>query len=378
MKFKLTEDQEAIRRSAEDFARKDLVPYASQWEENEVFSRETFDKMGSMGFTGMLIPEKYGGIDLGRLTTAIVIEELAKGCMTTATYLSVHTMVGNLILKYGNEEQKDRIVMPLAEGKKLGAFALTEPNAGSDAAAVKTSAVVDGDDYVLNGTKIFITSGGEAETYGVMVRTDKEKRAAGVSTIIVEKGMPGFSFGKLEEKMGCRACPTRELIFEDCRVPKENLLSKEGDGFKIAMTALDGGRINIGASAVGLAQAALDTAVSYAKERVQFGKPIASFQGIGFMLADMATEIEAARLLIYQAGYRMDNNLPYTMYAAMGKRYASDVAMKVTTDAVQILGGYGYMKDYPVERYMRLAKLTQIVEGTNQIQRVVISKTLLS
>ncbi|MFH1625526.1 MAG: acyl-CoA dehydrogenase family protein [Pseudomonadota bacterium] len=377
MRFHFTEEQEALRRSARDFAKKELFPYAAMWDENEEFSRETFDKMGPMGFTGMLCPAECGGLDLGRLTSALIIEELAKGCMTTAMYVAVHNMVANLIHKYGSEEQRKQIVTPLAEGKKLGAFVLTEPNAGSDAASIRTSAVLDGDDYVVEGTKIFITSGGEAETYAVMVRTDREKRAGGVSTIIVEKGMPGFSFGKIEKKMGSGACPTRELVFEECRVPRENLLSQEGDGFKIAMTALDGGRVNIGAVAVGLAQAALDAAVAYARERVQFGQPIASFQGIQFMLSDMATETEAARLLVYQAGYRMDVNLPYTMYAAMAKRFATDVAMRVTTDAVQIFGGYGYMKDYPVERYMRLAKLTQIVEGTNQIQRIVISRELL-
>ena len=377
MRFQFSEEQKAIKQSAEDFTKKEIIPYAAQWEEDEEFSRETFDRMGAMGFAGMLCPDEYGGTDLGRLTTALVIEELARGCMTTAMYMAVHNMVANLIYTYGNEEQRRRVVIPLASGEKLAAFGLTEPNAGSDAASLKTSAVLDGDEYVINGTKIFITSGGVADIYGVMVRTDKEKRAAGISTVVVEKETSGFSFGKLEAKMGSGACPTRELIFDDCRVSEKNLLSNEGDGFKIAMTALDGGRINIGAVAVGLAQAALDVAVSYAKERIQFGKPISSFQGIQFMLSDMATEVEASRLLVYQAGYRMDAGLPYTMYAAMAKRFASDAAMKVCTDAVQIFGGYGYMKDYPVERYMRHAKLTQIVEGTNQVQRIVISRALL-
>jgi alkylation response protein AidB-like acyl-CoA dehydrogenase len=286
-------------------------------------------------------------------------------------------MVASVISDYGSEEQKKRWLPPMCSGEKLGAFALTEPDAGSDAASIRTQAVKKGDSYLLNGRKIFITSGGEADIYVVYVKTDPEKGAKGISAVIVEKGTPGLFFGKIEKKMGMKSHPTRELIFEDCLIPLDNLLGEENEGFKIALSELSGGRINIGSISVGLSQVSLDEAIKFAKERAQFGKPIASFQGIQFMLADLATAIEGARLLVYRAAYLKDQNQPVIKESAMAKLYATDVAMKVTTEAVQIMGGYGYMKDYPVERNMRLAKAMQIVEGTNQIQRMIIARELV-
>ncbi|RJP55809.1 MAG: acyl-CoA dehydrogenase [Deltaproteobacteria bacterium] len=376
MIFKFTEEQEAVKRMVKNFAEKELAPYVDEWEEKEIFPREAFKKIAELGLFGMTCPEEYGGTNMGFLSSAIIYEELGK-TYRAMSYVSINNLVCFLIYKNGNEEQRMRWVIPLAKGDLFGGFALTEPNAGSDAAAIQTSAEKKGDRYVLNGSKIFISAGGEADIYTVVAKTDKEKGASGASIFIVEKGTHGFSFGKTEKKMGMCSYPTRELIFDDCIVSKEHLLGGEGKGFKMIMEALDGGRINIGAISVGLAQAALDKALSYSKERAQFGKPISEFQGIQFMLADMATEIEAARLLVYKAAYMKDQGLKVTKEAAMAKRFATDVAMKVTTDAVQILGGYGYMKDYTVERYMREAKVGQIVEGTNQIQRVVIARELL-
>jgi butyryl-CoA dehydrogenase len=293
--------------------------------------------------------------------------------------LSAHTsLAGWPIYKYGNEDQKKKYLEPMALGEKLGAYGLTEPTAGTDAAAQRTTAVLDGDSYILNGNKIFITNGGEAEVNVVFAVTDKEKKTKGISAFIVEKGTPGFSFGKKERKMGLRSSPTLELIFDNCRVPKENLLGNEGDGFKIAMSTLDGGRNGVAAQAVGIAQGALDEAVSYAKSREQFGQPIANFQAISFMLADMGTKIEASRLLTYQAAYLESEGLPYGKASAMAKLFASETAMEVTTKAVQIFGGYGYTRDYPVERFMRDAKITELYEGTSEVQRLVISRHLLT
>ena len=378
MIFKFSEEQEVIRAVARDFATKELTPHDAEWDENKICDRSVPKKMGELGFTGMLVGEEYGGANLGRLATALVFEELAKGSFSVAGPLTVHNMIGSLICTYGNEDQRQKFVKPLARGEKLGALSLSEEGAGSDAKALKTRAVVDGDFYVINGRKIFCTSGGEAETYIVIVRTENSFDDRKYSAIIVEKGTPGLFFGPPEKKMGYSAYPTTDVIFEDCKVPRENLLSREGEGFKIVMAALNGGRVNIGAISVGLAQAALDYAINYTKERVQFGKPIAAFQGLQFKMAELATEIEAARLLVYQAAYRMDQNLPHISHAAMAKLYASDVAMKATTEAVQMLGGYGYMREYPVERYMRYAKVSQIVEGTNEIQKVIISRSLLT
>jgi len=377
MSFELTEEQRAIQRTVRKFCEKELAPIAAEADEKAEFHREIYEKLADIGLLGIPCPEEYGGAGLDYMTYIVVVEEIARHDLSTAVGLGVQGLPQIMINMFGTDEQKNTHLAPLAAGEKLGAFALTEPGSGSDAAALKTSARTDGDCYVLNGTKVFITHGGVADIYLVMARTDPEKGARGISAFIVEEGTPGFSSGKTEKKMGLRSSPTREIIFEDCRIPRENLVGAEGDGFKIAMIALDSGRITIGASAVGLAQAALDESVKYAQEREQFGKPIAEFQGIQFMLADMATSIRAGRNLVREAAYLKDSGKPFSHVAAMAKLFATDTAMKVTTDAVQIFGGYGYMQDYPVERLMRAAKVTQIVEGTNQIQRMVIARDLL-
>ena len=377
MSFELTEEQESLQRTVQKFAEKELAPIAAEAEEKGEFHREIFEKLAELGLLGIPCSEEYGGAGLDYSTYIVVIEEIAKHCLATAVGLAVQGLPQIMIGLFGSEAQKKKYLAPLANGKKLGGFALTEPGAGSDAASLKTTAVLDGDSYILNGTKVFITHGGVADVYLAMAKTNPGKGAKGISSFIVEDGTPGFSFGKTEKKMGMRASPTREIIFEDCRILRENLVGEEGDGFKIAMTALDSGRITIGAAAVGVAQAALDESIKYAKQREQFGQPIADFQAIQFMLADMATQIRAARNMVREAAYLKDNGKPFSHVAAMAKLFATDTAMKVTTDAVQIFGGYGYMQDYPVERLMRAAKVTQIVEGTNQIQRVVIARHLL-
>lgn len=376
MDFKLSDEQRLIRKAARDFATKELAPNARDWEENHTFSRKVFDKMGQLDFTGLYVPEECDGTGVGRLTAAVIFEEIAKGCFATAVYLSVHNMVANLIYQYGSEEQRERWVKPLARGEQLGAYSLTEGEAGSDAAALSTRAEKHGDGYVINGTKLYVTSGGVADVYAVMVRTDESQKQRGISAFVIEKGTPGFTFGPHEPKMGLNASPTTELNFNDCYVPAENLLGQEGRGFNMALTALNGGRVSIGACSTGLAQQALDYALGYAQKRQQFGRSILSFQGLQFLVADLATELEAARLLVYRAASLMDEGQPCVMEAAMGKRFATDTAMRVTTEAVQILGGYGYMKSYPVEMYMRFAKVAQIFEGTNQIQRVVIAREM--
>lgn len=378
MQFLLSEEHEMIRKMVRDFARNEVEPTAAERDEEERFDREIFDQMGELGLCGIPWPEEYGGIGGDYLGYVIAVEELSRVCASVGVTLSAHTsLAGWPIFKFGNEEQKQKFLRPMAEGKKIGAYGLTEPGSGSDAGNMKTTAKKDGDHYIINGSKIFITNAGDAEIYVVFARTDIEAGTRGVSAFIVEKGTPGFSFGKKEKKLGIRSSPTLEIIFEDCRVPAENLLGKEGEGFKIAMMTLDGGRNGIAAQAVGIAQGALDASVNYAKERKQFGKPIGVNQGIGFKLADMATKVEAARLLTYQAAWRESEGLPYGKESAMSKLFAGDIAMEVTTDAVQVFGGYGYTKEYPVERYMRDAKITQIYEGTQEIQRLVISKMLL-
>ncbi len=376
MDFKLNDEQRLIRKAARDFAAKELAPNVREWEESATFSRKVFDKMGQLDFTGLYVPENYGGTGVGRLTAAVIFEELSKGCFATAVYLSVHNMVTNLIYHYGNEEQRERWVKPLALGEKLAAYSLTEGEAGSDAANLQTTAVRTDGGFLVNGTKLYVTSGEVAEIYAVMVRTDEAQKQKGISALVVEKGTPGFTFGPHEPKMGMNASPTTELHFTDCFVPEANLLGEEGKGFNMALTALNGGRVSIGACSAGLAQQAFDYALAYAHKRQQFGRPIVSFQGLQFLFADLATEIEASRLLVYRAAAMMDQGEPCVMEAAMGKRFATDTAMRVTTEAVQILGGYGYMKSYPVEMYMRFAKVAQIFEGTNQIQRVVIAREL--
>jgi len=378
MNFVLTPEQTDIRKLVQEFAAKQIAPTAADRDEKAFFPRELFNEMGKLGFLGLPYPEEYGGGGMDFLAYAIAVEEISRACGSTGIGVSVHVSLCSWpIFKYGNEEQKMKFLKPLAEGTKLGAFGLTEPNAGTDVAGGSTTAVKDGDFYVLNGTKVFNTNGGEAEIEVIIAITDKAAGMKGMSAFIVEKGTPGLSFGKTEVKMGIRSSVQREVIMENVRIPAANLLGKEGEGFKIAMTTLDGGRIGVAAQAVGIAQSALDHAIKYSKERVQFGKPIASNQAISFMMADMATKIEAARLLTYRAAFNKSNHLPYGKEAAMAKMFASDSAMSVTTDAVQIFGGYGFSREYPVERLMRDAKITQIYEGTNQAQRMVIAGNIL-
>ncbi|HDR7452798.1 acyl-CoA dehydrogenase AcdA [Bacillus cereus] len=377
MYFKLSEEHEMIRKMVRDFAKNEVAPTAAERDEEERFDRELFDQMAELGLTGIPWPEEYGGIGSDYLAYVIAIEELSRVCASTGVTLSAHTsLAGWPIFKFGTEEQKQKFLRPMAEGKKIGAYGLTEPGSGSDAGGMKTIAKRDGDHYILNGSKIFITNGGIADIYVVFALTDPESKQRGTSAFIVESDTPGFSVGKKESKLGIRSSPTTEIMFEDCRIPVENLLGEEGQGFKVAMQTLDGGRNGIAAQAVGIAQGALDASVEYARERHQFGKPIAAQQGIGFKLADMATDVEAARLLTYQAAWLESEGLPYGKESAMSKVFAGDTAMRVTTEAVQVFGGYGYTKDYPVERYMRDAKITQIYEGTQEIQRLVISRML--
>lgn len=379
MDFTLNEDQLMMRKMVRDFVKEEVVPQSVITDETHEFPIQLIRKMGELGLMGIPIPEEYGGAGADFLSYIMSIEEIAKGCATTAVILAVHTSVGSFpILYFGTEEQKQRYLPKLASGEYLGAFALTEANAGSDASSLQTIAVRQGDHYVLNGSKRFITNAGYASVYTVMATTDRSKGPRGVTAFLVDKDTPGLRIGKKEEKMGLHGSSTCELIFEDALVPVENRLGAEGQGFKVAMALLDGGRIGIGAQALGIAEAALEAALAYSAQREQFKQPIGSFQAIQFMLADMATQVEAARLLIYQAAARRMSGLPYAKEASMAKMFASDTAVKVTTDAVQIFGGYGYTKEYKVERFMRDAKITQIYEGTNQIQRIVIAKHLRS
>ncbi|MGQ9532365.1 MAG: acyl-CoA dehydrogenase [Desulfotomaculales bacterium] len=378
MDFRLTEEQELLRKTVRDFAEKEVGPSAAERDEEERFDIEIFYKMGELGLTGIPFPEEYGGTGMGNVAYAIAVEELSRVCASTGVILSAHVSLGAWpVYAFGTEEQKKKYLVPMAEGKKLGALGLTEPHAGTDAAAISTFARPDGDSYVLNGTKIFITNAYYGDVYIIFATVDKAKKHKGICAFIVEKGTPGFSFGKKEKKLGIRSSPTYELIFENCRVPKENLLGAEGQGFRIAMETLDGGRIGIAAQAVGIAQGAFEQALNYAKQREQFGQPIAKFQGIQWMLADMATRIEAARLLTYQAAYLKDTGLPYIKESSMAKLFAAETAMDVTVKAVQIHGGYGYTREYPVERMMRDAKITEIYEGTSEVQRIIIANQLL-
>jgi alkylation response protein AidB-like acyl-CoA dehydrogenase len=337
-----------------------------------------FDKVAELGLAGIVFPEEYGGAGADYISYAIAVEELSRVCASTGVTLSAHLSLGaNPVWLFGTEEQKQQFLVPMAEGRKLGAFGLTEPTAGSDAGGTRTFAVRDGDEWILNGSKIFTTNGGDADIYIVFARTDKEaQKHHGISAFIVEKGAPGFSFGKKEKKMGIRSSPTLELVFENCRIPVDQLLGKEGDGFKIAMKTLDGGRIGIAAQALGIAQGAYEAALNYARERKQFDQPIAGFQAVQFTLADMALRIEASRLLVYQSAWRASAGLSYGKESAMAKLSASETAMWVTTKAVQVHGGYGYTRDFPVERMMRDAKITEIYEGTSEVQRIVIGTTV--
>lgn len=379
MNFELTEEQNLIRDMVRSFAETEVAPSAAERDEQEHFDRALmFDRLGELGLTGIVFPEEYGGAGADYISYAIAVEELSRVCGSTGVTLSAHlSLCANPIYMFGTEEQKQKYLVPLAKGEKIGAFGLTEPSAGSDAGGTKTTATRDGNEWILNGSKIFITNAGEAEIYVVLARSDKTaEKHRGISAFIVEKGTPGFSFGKKEKKMGIRSSPTMELVFENCRIPAENLLGQEGQGFKVAMKTLDGGRIGIAAQALGIAQGALDATLAYTKEREQFNKPIASFQGVSFQLADMATQIEAARLLIYNAAYRASAGLSYSQESAMAKLFASETAMRVTTQAVQLHGGYGYTREFPVERMMRDAKITEIYEGTSEVQRVVIGAAL--
>lgn len=378
MFFKLNEEQELLRKTVRDFAEGEVAPKAAAMDEKEELDWTLWEQMADMGLTGIPFSDEYGGAGMDNISYAIAVEELSRVCGSTGVTISAHTSLGTWPIYYfGTEEQKQKFVVPMAEGQKIGALGLTEPSAGSDAGAVKCTAVLDGDEYVLNGTKIFITNGYYGDVYVVVASTDKSKGSRGTSAFIVEKGTPGFTFGKKEHKLGIRASATYELVFENCRIPKENLLGQEGMGFKVALSTLDGGRIGIAAQALGIAQGALDQALEYSKIREQFNQSISKFQGIQWMLADMATQVEAARLLVYKAAWCKDNGLPYSKEAAMAKLFASECAMWVTTKAVQIFGGYGYTREYPVERMMRDAKITEIYEGTSEVQRIVIAANLL-
>ncbi len=378
MDYLLTEQQIMVRDLARKIAKEKIAPVAAEHDEKETFPWDIMKVMAESDLCGVYIEEKYGGLGGGAMELCLVTEELSRACGGIAICFAATALGTYPIILFGNDEQKQKYLPDISSGKKLAAFALTEASAGSDAGAIATTARKEGDHYVLNGVKQWITNGGEAEVYTVIAMTDRAKGARGASAFIVEKGTPGFDFGKKEKKLGIRASATRELIFNECKVPKENILGREGMGFIVAMKTFDKSRPGVAAQAVGIAQGALDHAVKYSRERKQFGKAISSFQGLQFMLADMATELEAARALTYAVARMVDAGArDVSKESAMSKLFASDVAMKVTTDAIQVLGGYGYMRDYPVEKYMRDAKITQIYEGTNQIQRNVIALELL-
>jgi butyryl-CoA dehydrogenase len=377
MEFKLSKKHELFRQMIREFAENEVKPIAAEVDEEERFPKETIPKMRDLGILGIPMPKEYGGAGGDNLMYAIGVEELSRVCATTGVIVSAHTSLGTWpILHYGTEEQKKKYLPGLCSGNLLGAFGLTEPNAGTDAAMQQSQAVLDGDHYVLNGSKIFITNASEADVFVVFAMTDKSKGTKGISAFILEKGMPGFSIGKHEKKLGIRGSATCELIFQDVNVPKENLLGQEGRGFGIAMTTLDGGRIGIASQALGIAQGALDEAVNYTKERKQFNRAIAQFQNTQFQMANLDVKVEAARLLIYKAAWRESAGLPYSLDAARAKLFASETAMEVTTKAVQFFGGYGYTREYPVERMMRDAKITEIYEGTSEVQRMVIAGNL--
>ena len=374
MDFRQDEMHEELQTMYREFAQEQVKPLAAEIDKTERFPEETEAAMAEMGLLGIPFPEEYGGAGMDNLSYAQCVEELSKVCASTGVIVSAHTSLGSTpIYLFGTEEQKKKYLVPLASGQKLGAFGLTEPGAGTDASGQKTTAVLEGDHYVLNGSKVFITNAGPADIYIVMAMTDKTKGNHGISAFIVEKGFPGFSIGKHEEKMGIRASSTCELIFENCIVPKENLLGEEGKGFKIAMMTLDGGRIGIAAQALGIAQGAIDVTKEYVKTRVQFGKPLSSFQNTQFEMAEMQAMVDASRLLVYRAACAKDNHEPYSHLAAMAKLVASETASDVTRRCVQLFGGYGYTRDYPVERMMRDAKITEIYEGTSEVQKMVIS-----
>ncbi len=379
MDFGLTREQEMIRKMVREFAQKEVKPLAAEIDETEEFPWENVRKMSRYGLMGIPFEVKYGGAGGDYLSYILAVEELSKVCATTGVILSAHTsLCCGCIYENGNEMQREKYLVPLCKGDLIGAFALTEPNAGTDASGQQTTAVLENDHYVINGSKIFITNGATADIFIVFAMTDRSKGVKGISAFIVEKDREGFSVGKVEEKLGIRASSTAELIFENCSIPRENLLSAEGKGFGIAMKTLDGGRIGIAAQALGIAEGALEESVKYMKERKQFGKPIARNQGMQWMIADMDTKVEAARNLVYKAVWKKENGQNYSMDAARAKLYAAEVAMEITTKAIQIFGGYGYTKEYPVERMFRDAKITEIYEGTSQVQKMVIAAGVLS
>ncbi len=378
MDFGFSDEYTMVQKMYRDFAEKEIKPIASEIDETERFPKENVEKMAKMGMLGIPFPEAYGGEEGDHLSYVFAVEELSKVCASTGVTLSAHTsLCAAPIYDWGTEEQKQKYLTRLASGACLGAFGLTEPNAGTDASRQRTTAIREGSHYILNGSKCFITNAGEADIYVIMAMTDPEKGNRGISAFIVEKDFSGFSVGKHEKKMGIRGSATAELIFEKCIVPAENLLGEEGQGFKIAMHTLDGGRIGIAAQALGIAEGALNEAVAYVKLREQFGRNLASFQNTQFVIADMANQIEAARLLVYRAAWCKDNHQPYSTASAHAKLFAAETAMSVATRCVQLLGGYGYTREYPLERMMRDAKITQIYEGTSEVQRMVISREVL-
>ncbi len=378
MPFDLADEQRLIQETAAQFADKRLAPNAAKWDEEKIFPVDVLTELAQLGFAAIYAREEHGGSGLTRLDAALIFEQLSRGCVSTAAYLSIHNMVTWMVDTYGSEEQRSKWVPELAVMGRLGSYCLTEPGSGSDAAALKTKAVRDGEDFILNGTKAFISGGGgSTEFFIVMVRTGDDS-PKGISAIVVEGGAPGLSFGAQEKKLGWNSQPTAQVIFEDCRVPAANLLGAEGQGFKIAMSGLDGGRINIGACSLGGAQAALDATIAYVKDREQFGQAIAKFQNTQFKIADMATHLDAARLMIYRAAESLDHKSPEaTKHAAMAKRFATDVGWDIVDDALQLHGGYGYLKDYPVERILRDLRVHRILEGTNEVMRMIVARDVL-
>ncbi|UCF11693.1 MAG: acyl-CoA dehydrogenase [Thermoplasmatales archaeon] len=377
MDFEMTEEQKLFQKTVRKFCEKEIKPLASKIDKEEYFPWDMYKKMGKLGLMGMTVPKKYGGAGIDKICYMIALEEISRLCGSTGITIEAHNTLGNgYIYEAGTEEQRKKYLPRLTGGEAFTALAITEPNAGSDVGGIQTTAVIDGDEWVLNGTKQFITSGDIAEAIIVMAKTDKTKGTKGISAFILEKDTPGFKVGQLEDKLGLRGSKTAELIFEDCHVPKENILGEKDKGFYGVMDTLDRGRTAVGAMSVGIARGALEDSIAYAKQREQFGRPIGKFQAIQWMIADMATEIEAARLLVYRAAYLEDNNMSFSKEAAIAKLFASEIAMRATRNAIQIHGGYGYMRDRPLERYFRDIKLSQIGEGTSEIQRIVIAKRL--
>ena len=375
--FELTEDQLAIQEMAQRFTADNITPFAAEWDEKSHFPRDVIQQTGELGFGAIYVSEEAGGINLGRLEAALIMEAMAYGCPSTSAYISIHNMAAWMIDRFGSDDLKSRFLPKLVTMEHIASYALTEPGSGSDGAGLKTSAVLDGDHYVLNGTKQFISGSGFNDIYVVMVRTGEHK-SKGISCLVIEKDTPGLSFGKPEKKLGWNSSPTAQLIFEDCRVPVANRVGAEGEGFRFAMAGLDGGRINIGACSLGGAQRCLDEAISYTKERKQFDQPVADFQNTQFMLADMATELEAARALLYLAAAKVTENAPdKTRFSAMAKRLATDSGSNIVNNALQLHGGYGYLREYPIERFWRDLRVHSILEGTNQVMRMIVGRDLL-